>query len=233
MHDAAACRPPGACCQNPSAAVRVLRPGPSHLAPELWIISIAFPLARRRSHLLRVLPTTPSLDFINWPISTSWRRLHTPLPGQNGEAHKEPLGAPHHPGGQLLYDPSSPDDPLLTAPRPGRCLARGLLLAQDLLGLPHHQSRRRRQAHPHPAARQHRLRPRHVRARATCQAARRHPRAPEHRVPLDADAAAGPARYHHVPGHQRRSLLPRRRDHVLLGLQRRRGALCCVVLETC
>ena len=104
-------QPLAASCQNPrflGKACPTWRPSCASVLYFLWLAVFHISLLR--------LPNTPAVHLLintNRTISTSWRR---PQPGQNGKAHKKPLGAPHHPHCELLYVRSAPNHRPLTRP---------------------------------------------------------------------------------------------------------------------
>lgn len=100
-----------------------------------------------------------------------------------------------------------------------------LLLAENLLGLPHQESRLGRKTVSHPPNHQPPTRlPRPDMGMAP-PAVRRHRPAPLHRGTPDHIPAERTERTVDIPGHELRPILHHRDGSVFLGLQRRRGTL--------
>lgn len=149
------------------------------------------------------------------PNSSKSNRIETPLSPnrypnlslnnhrQDGQTYQEPLGSPHHPHGFSL---------------PSCCRDRGLLLAQDLLGLPHTNTGPRGETIPNPPNHQFSIRGGSVRHGMAPTLARRVLRSSKPRVPPGLPPSHHLGRCPHLPGHQRRHLLLYWPFGVFLGL---------------
>lgn len=122
--------------------------------------------------------------------------------------------------------PAIPNQPIFTTNthiRPSRRSPRGLLLAQDLLGLSHKEPRLGCQTLPNPANHQHAPRIPGPDVGVALAIARGHRPAPLNRSTPDRIPSECTLRAPDLPGHELRTVLHHRHGRVLLGVQRRRG----------